>query len=61
MFEHLTVNQVANELCCKNYYYTVAYDFIVEAVECAKKDLGYANIYPSDVQKIDKYIRENYI
>lgn len=61
MFKHYTVNEVASELSCKNYYSTVSYDFIVEAVKDAKKDLGYSVIYDSDIDVIDAYIREHLI
>lgn len=59
--QHYTINEVARELSYKNYYSTVFYDFIVEAVKNAKKDLDYNVIYDSDVDVIDAYIRENYI
>lgn len=59
--QHYTINEVARELSYRNYYSTVFYDFIVEAVKNAKKDLDYNVIYDSDVDVIDAYIRENYI
>ena len=37
MFKHYTIEEVAIELSYKNYYSTVAYGFIKEAVEKAKK------------------------
>ena len=61
MFKHYTINEVARELSYRNYYSTVFYDFIVEAVKNAKKDLDYNVIYDSDVDVIDAYIRENLI
>jgi hypothetical protein len=39
MFKHYTINDVASELCCRDYYSTVYYGFIIEAVKDAKKDL----------------------
>lgn len=59
--QHYTINEVARELSYRNYYSTVFYDFIVETVKNAKKDLDYNVIYDSDVDVIDAYIRENYI
>ena len=61
MFKHYTINEVARELSYRNYYSTVFYDFIVEAVEDAKKDLELSVIYESDIDVIDAYIRENLI
>lgn len=61
MFKHYTIDEVATELSYKNYYSTVAYEFIKEAVEKAKKDLEYTFIYESDIDVIDAHIRENYI
>lgn len=61
MFKHYTIEEVAIELSYKNYYSTVAYGFIKEAVEKAKRDLEYTFIYESDIDVIDAYIRENYI
>lgn len=50
------IEEIANELSCRNYYMTVAYGFIVEAVENAIGDLN-----STDIDKIDRHIRENYI
>ena len=61
MFKHYTIKEVAGELSCRNYYSTVYFDFIVEAVKNAKNDLDYSVIYYSDIDVIDAYIRENYI
>ena len=61
MFKHYTINEAASELSCRNYYSTVSFGFIVEAVENAKKDLDYSVIYDSDIDVIDAYIRENLI
>lgn len=61
MFKHYTINEVASELSCRNYYSTVYYDFLVEAVKNAKKDLDLSVIYDSDIDVIDAYIRENLI
>jgi hypothetical protein len=61
MFKHYTINEVANELSCRNYYSTVSYGLIVEAVKDAKKDLDYSVIYDSDIDVIDAYIRDNLI
>jgi hypothetical protein len=61
MFKHYTVNEVARELSYRNYYSTVFFEFIVEAVKDAKKDLEFSAIYESDIDVIDAYIRENLI
>lgn len=61
MFKHYTINEVASELSCRNYYSTVYYDFLVEAVKDAKKDLDLSIIYDSDIDVIDAYIRQNLI
>lgn len=61
MFKHYTIEEVAIELSYKNYYSTVAYGFIKEAVKKAKRDLEYTFIYESDIDVIDAHIRENYI
>lgn len=61
MFKHYTINEVASELSCRNYYSTVFYEFIVEAVEEAKRELELSVIYDSDIDVIDAYIRENLI
>lgn len=61
MFKHFTVGEVATELSCKEYYSSVAYGFIKEAIEKTKEDLGYSVIYDSDIDVIDAHIRENYI
>lgn len=61
MFKHYTTNEVASELSLRNYYSTVYYEFIIEAVKNAKKDLGLSVIYDSDIDVIDAYIRENLI
>lgn len=61
MFKHYTIDEVATELSYKNYYSTVAYGFIKETVEKAKRDLEYTFIYESDIDVIDAHIRENYI
>ena len=39
MFKHYTVDEVARELSYRDYYSTVFYDFIVEAVKETKRDL----------------------
>jgi hypothetical protein len=61
MFKHYTINEVASELSSRNYYSTVFYDFLVEAVKDAKKDLNLSVVYDSDIDVIDAYIRENLI
>lgn len=61
MFKHYTVDEVARELSCRDYYSTVYYVFIVEAVADAKKDLDLGIIFDSDIDVIDAYIRENLI
>lgn len=61
MFKHYTINEVASELSCRNYYSTVFYEFIVEAVEEAKRELELSVIYDSDIDVIDAYIRDNFI
>lgn len=61
MFKHYSIDEIANELSCKNYYNTVAYGFIKEAVKKAKRDLEYTFIYDSDIDVIDAHIRQNYI
>lgn len=61
MFKHYTINEVASELSSRNYYSTVFYDFLVEAVKDAKKDLDLSVVYDSDIDVIDAYIRENLI
>lgn len=47
---------IANELSCRDYYQTVYYGFIVEAVENTLNDLEEA-----DIDEIDRHIRRNYI
>ena len=59
MFKHYSAEEVANELSCRSPYDTVAFGFIVEAVEKAKRDLEYTFIYESDIDVIDAHIREN--
>lgn len=61
MFKHYSAEEVANELSCRRCYDTVAFGFIVEAVKNAKKDLDYIFIYDTDIDVIDKHIRQNYI
>ena len=61
MFKHYSAEDVANKLSCRSPYDTVAFGFIVEAVEKAKRDLEYTFIYESDIDVIDAHIRENYI
>lgn len=56
----LSVKDIAMELEGREYYSTVAWEYIVEAVENTLKDFG---IIPqaSDIDDIDKHIREEYI
>lgn len=61
MFKHYTINEIASELSLRDYYSTVSYGFIVEAVKDAKKDLELSVIYDSDIDVIDAYIRMNLI
>lgn len=62
MFKHYTVEEVARELSYRNYYSTVAFGFIVEAVINSKKELELVGVvYDSDIDVIDAYIRENFI
>ena len=61
MFKHYTISEVASELSLRDYYSTVYYGFIFEAVKDAKKDLDLSIIYDSDIDVIDAYIRMNLI
>ena len=56
----LSVKDIAMELEGRDYYAYVAWDFIVEAVEQAIKDLGIV-AHEKDIDTIDKYIRRELI
>lgn len=56
----LSVKDIAIELEGRDYYAYVAWEFIVEAVEQAIKDLGIAPC-EKNINVIDKYIRRELI
>lgn len=56
----LSVKDIAMELEGRDYYATVAWEFIVEAVEQAIEDLGIV-AREENINVIDKYIRRELI
>lgn len=56
----LSVKDIAMELEGREYYAYVAWEFIVEAVEQAIKDLGIV-AREENINVIDKYIRRELI
>lgn len=56
----LSVKDIAMELEGRDYYACVAWEFIVEAVEQAIKDLGIV-AREENIDVIDKYIRRELI
>lgn len=56
----LTARDIAEVLEGRDYYATVAWEFIVEAVEQALAVMGIA-AREEDIDDIDKYIREELI
>ena len=53
----MSAREIANKLILREYYSTVYYEFVLEAVENTLAD----GISPNDIEAIDTYIRENYI
>lgn len=56
----LNASDIAEVLEGRDYYATVAWDFIIEAVEQALSDMGIV-AREEDIDDIDKYIREELI
>lgn len=57
----MSIRGIYNELMDKyyNYYCSVYYEFILEAIKNTLQDLR--NVQDKDIDMIHKHIRENYI